>query len=232
MSWLTKVDHVAYACGQGMIEKWAWFHIEVEGGKLITQIDDVDPDNPDSSMKIWCIDFGSFGIALVEGIDRKKKSQVTLFAEMHGDHSIQHVAYDTTNLDSFMERLQQHGFNLLGEQIIKRDAFGPLKQVFCRGYSELCPAENSFAEYVQRPRNIADELEITFSQKAGRGFYRQIEAAMASDRQTTFTDFSGMPENWRLPEVEPVVPEYRRELSQSSAVRCEQFENNKQEYQQ
>jgi len=215
MSWLTNIDHVAYACAQGTIEKWAWFHIEVEGGKLITRIDDVDPNNPDSSMKIWCIGYGSFGIALVEGIDRNKKSQVTLFAEKHGDHSIQHVAYDTTNLDSFMERLQLYGFNALGEQIVKKDAFGLLKQMFCQGYSDLCPAENSFAEYVQRPRSIAEELEITFSQNAGKGFYRQIEAAMASDRQIKFTNFSGMPEGWCVPEVEPVVPSYRKSNSVS-----------------
>ncbi len=32
MSYLKKVDHVAYAVEAGSIEKWAWFHIVVEGG--------------------------------------------------------------------------------------------------------------------------------------------------------------------------------------------------------
>ncbi len=179
MSWLVKVDHVTYACAKGMIEKWAWFHIEVEGGRLVTRIDDVDPENPKSSMKLWCIDYGSFGIALVEGIDREEKSQVTLFAEHHGDHSIQHVAYDTSDLDKFTARLREHGCSVLGDAISKKDAFGMLKQVFCRGYSDLSPAENQFAEYVQRPKSVKEELEITFSQQAGKGFYRQIEEAMA-----------------------------------------------------
>ena len=40
MSYLRKIDHVAYAVEQGSIEKWAWFHIEVEGGTLIKRIDD------------------------------------------------------------------------------------------------------------------------------------------------------------------------------------------------
>jgi len=35
MSHLRKIDHVTYACAPGTIEKWAWFHIEVEGGTLI-----------------------------------------------------------------------------------------------------------------------------------------------------------------------------------------------------
>jgi hypothetical protein len=77
MSKLTKVDHITYACDKGTIEKWAWFHIEVEGGTLINRIDDVRPEDTDSSMKIWCIDYGNFGVALIEGIDRTKKSQVS-----------------------------------------------------------------------------------------------------------------------------------------------------------
>src|SRR5262245_39860966 len=89
MSYLKKVDHVTYACEQGSIEKWAWFHIEVEGGRLINRIDDVRPDDPDSSMKIWCIDYGDFGVALIEGIDRAKKSQVSKFVEVHGEHYCQ-----------------------------------------------------------------------------------------------------------------------------------------------
>ncbi|MBD3884826.1 VOC family protein [Phormidium tenue FACHB-886] len=203
MSWLVRVDHITYACAKGTIEKWAWFHIEVEGGRLVTRIDDVDPDNPKSSMKLWCIDYGAFGIALIEGIDRSDKSQATLFVERHGDHSVQHVAYDTSNLDSFMERLQQHGCDVLGEPISKKDGFGILKQLFCKGYSELNPSETQFAEYVQRPRNIKEELEVTFSQKAGKGFYRQIEEATAQGSKATFTNFSAMPFDWQPPEVAP-----------------------------
>jgi 4-hydroxyphenylpyruvate dioxygenase-like putative hemolysin len=38
ISMLKKVDHITYACEKGTIEKWAWFHIEVEGGTLINRI--------------------------------------------------------------------------------------------------------------------------------------------------------------------------------------------------
>lgn len=82
------VDHVTYAVAAGMLEKWAWYHIEVEGGHLLARYDDVTPDNPNSSMRLWCIGYESFWIALIEGIDRAKKSQVTVFVEKHGDHSI------------------------------------------------------------------------------------------------------------------------------------------------
>ncbi len=110
MSQLRKIDHVSYACAAGQIEKWAWFHIEVEGGTLIKRIDDARPGDPHSSMKIWCIDYGNFGVALIEGIDRAGKSQVTSFVEKHGDHSCQHVAYDCYDLDAFIGRMKSLGW--------------------------------------------------------------------------------------------------------------------------
>ena len=109
MSFIKKVDHITYACAAGTIERWAWFHIEVEGGTLINRIDDVRPGDPDSSMKIWCIDYGDFGVALIEGIDRAKKSQVTKFVDRHGDHACQHVAYDTHDLEKFQSHMRELG---------------------------------------------------------------------------------------------------------------------------
>ena len=111
---LKSIDHITYACAAGTIERWAWFHIEVEGGTLINRIDDVRPDDPNDSMKIWCIDYGEFGVALIEGIDRACTSQVSAFVERHGDHSIQHVAYDTHDLDKFIEHMQSMGGNQIG----------------------------------------------------------------------------------------------------------------------
>lgn len=202
MSWLVNIDHVTYCCAKGMLEKWAWFHIEVEGGTMVTRIDDVDPENPDSSMRLWCIDYGRFGVALVEGIDRARKSQVTRFVERHGDHSIQHVAYESRNLTGLRDRLERYACLPLGEVVAKRDYLGTLQQFFCRGYSALPAAENAFAEYVQRPRSAQEEYEISFSSKAGKAFYRQIEEAMESREILPFTQFEAMPADWRPPEVQ------------------------------
>ena len=152
MSFIKKVDHITYACAAGTIEKWAWFHIEVEGGTLINRIDDVRPGDPDSSMKIWCIDYGDFGVALIEGIDRAKKSQVTKFVDRHGDHACQHVAYDTHDLEKFQAHMRD-----------------------------------------------ADEVHITFAEETGRGFYDQIEDAVAAGDEEPFFDFSKMPAGWQVP---------------------------------
>ena len=205
MSHLKKVDHITYACDHGAIEKWAWFHIEIEGGTLINRIDDVRPDDPDSSMKIWCIDFGEFGVALIEGIDRAARSQVTKFVDKHGDHSCQHVAYDTYDLDAFVGHLQSKGGAPRGDVLVRNDGFGVLKQMFARGYAEGDAAENSFPEYCQRPRagDAVEDVAITFAEETGKGFYDQIEDAVAAGDEAPFFDFGAMPANWDVPAAQP-----------------------------
>jgi hypothetical protein len=202
---LKKVDHITYACAHGQIEKWAWFHIEVEGGTLINRIDDVRPDDPDSSMKIWCIDFGEFGIALIQGIDRANRSQVTKFVERHGDHSCQHVAYDTYDLDKFIAHLKSSGGTPRGEVLVRNDGFGLLKQMFARGYAEGDAAEATFPEYCERPE-VGDseaEVAITFAAETGKGFYDQIEDAVAQGDKAPMFEFSAMPADWEAPAPVP-----------------------------
>jgi len=205
MSHLKKVDHITYACAAGRIERWAWFHIEVEGGTLINRIDDVRPDDPDSSMKIWCIDYGEFGLALIEGIDRAKKSQVTRFVERHGDHSCQHVAFDTHDLDKFLANLKAHGGTPRGEVLVRNDGFGVLKQMFARGWEEGDASETSFPEYCQRPEmtDSDEDVAITFAEETGKGFYDQIEDAVEEGDEMPFFDFSRMPEDWEVPAATP-----------------------------
>ncbi len=204
MSHLKAVDHITYACELGSIERWAWFHIEVEGGTLINRIDDVRPDDPDSSMKIWCIDFGGFGVALIEGIDRAKKSQVTKFVDRHGDHSCQHIAYDTHDLDAFAFRLKSYGGTPRGEILTRHDGFGILKQMFARGYAEGDAAENSFPEYCQRPSPTdTEDVAITFAEETGKGFYDQIEDAIEAGDEAPFFSFEAMPTDWQVPAATP-----------------------------
>ena len=205
MPHLKKIDHVSYAVAAGNIERWAWFHIEVEGGRLIKRIDDARPGDPDSSMKIWCIDYGDFGIALIEGIDRAEKSQVTAFVEKHGDHSCQHVAYDCYDLDGFVGHMKSMGGHPRGEVLVQDDGFGILKQVFAKGYASGHAGEATFPEYCQRPAGRADaeNVQITFSNRAGGEFYRQVQDAITDGDTQPFFDFSRMPRDWTVPAEQP-----------------------------
>lgn len=204
-SWLCNVDHVTYACQKGQAIKWAWYHIEVEGGTLISRIDDVRPGDPDSSMLIWCIDHGTFGSVLIEGIDRERESQVSAFARKHGDHSVQHVAFNTTGLVEFRERIESFGGKLRGDMLVRNDGFGMLRQVFGRGYEPGKADECAFPEYVERPRvgETLDVAPVTFSKGAGKGFYKQIEEAVdAMDNEELVNLDRTVPAGWTLPEVQ------------------------------
>jgi hypothetical protein len=205
MPYLKSVDHITYACAPGAIEKWTWFHTEVEGGHLINRIDDVRPDDPDDSMKIWCIDYGNFGVALIEGIDRARTSQVTAFVEKHGDHSVQHVAFDTYDLDSFIDHMKRLGGTPRGDVLVRDDGFGTLRQMFARGYVEGAADETPFPEYVERPRADGEaQVNITFAEETGRGFYDQVATAVEAGDEAPFFDFSKMPTDWQVPEPQPL----------------------------
>ena len=136
MKWLQKIDHVTYVVRPDTIRKWAWLYIEKFGGKITLRVDDTNPREK-SSMMLWCIDFGEFGIALVAGIDRQEKSHVTAYAEKHGDHSVQHVAFQVPDLAAFQKQMvEQCGLHLLGPILQRNDGFGWVRQVFAKGYND------------------------------------------------------------------------------------------------
>jgi hypothetical protein len=197
MSRLTKVDHVTYVVRPESIRKWAWFYMEVMGGKMILRKDDTNPGEK-SSMMLWCIDFGEFGIALVAGIDREEKSHVTAYVEKHGDHSVQHVAFLVQDLQTFRTQVMDLGVNLLGPILQRHDGFGYVRQVFARGYHDSAnPAEVGFPEFVERPlHKDAPFPEVSFSREAGTNLYRQAQHAMDADERKPLVDFSKMPAGW------------------------------------
>ena len=198
---VTRIDHITYAVKAGMLEKWAWYHIEVEGGKLLKRFDDVAPDNPNSSMRLWCIGYEAFWIALIEGIDRAAKSQVTLFADKHGDHAIQHVACDVGNLDEFVTRTAKYGIRFRGDSV----QVGSNRQRFTKGHDTQDPAESTFTEYLSRHAGSCDardwgqsdstSLDLA-SKQAGILFYEQIENARDVGDCQPLVDFSAMPHNF------------------------------------
>ena len=201
MKWLQKIDHVTYVVRPDTIRKWAWLYIEKFGGQLTLRIDDTNPDDK-SSMMLWCIDFGEFGIALVAGIDREETSHVTAYAHRHGDHSVQHVAFQVENLAKFRDTMvRECQLQLLGPILQRNDGFGWIRQVFARGYNdESNPAEAGFPEFVERPLKKGDPFpEVSFSAEAGTGLYTQAQEAMEADQRKAMVDFSQMPAGWEPP---------------------------------
>lgn len=203
MKWLINVDLVTYVVTRQTIKKWAWWYLQVMGGKLILRVDDTNP-NDSSSMMLWCIDYDGFGVALVAGIDRTEKSHVTAFAELHGDHCVQHVAYRVPSLIEFKAVMEsQVGLELQGPILQRHDAYGWVRQVFAKiHHAGKNPAEVPFTEFVERPQvRGAAFPDISFSADAGTNLYQQAQRAMKVDDRAVMIDFSKMPTGWDLPPV-------------------------------
>ena len=64
--------------------------------------------------------------------------------------------------------------------LVQDDGFGILKQMFAKGYASGHAGEATFPEYCQRPRTAgeAGRVQMTFSNRAGGEFYRQVQAAI------------------------------------------------------
>ena len=60
-------------------------------------------------------------------------------------------------------------------------------------------------EYCERPATAdeAKDVEITFSNKAGGEFYKQVQNAIDDGDEQPFFDFSHMAENWEVPAEQP-----------------------------
>ena len=148
--WLTRINHVTYACRPETVDEWVRFHTEIEGGAVLKHKPDVYPNNPHSSMKLWCIDFGGFVVDLIVGIDREGKSHITEFVELHGDHCVQHIAFETPNLEEYVNHLQDHGVQILGDaHAAKLERDGIVQHIFTKGYSGEGVKNMPFAEYMQ-----------------------------------------------------------------------------------
>lgn len=199
--WLAAVDHITYVVSPHTIRKWAWYYTEVLDGRLTKKIDDADPTGR-SSMMLWEIDFGSFAIALVAGIDREEKSHATVFVEKHGDRTIQHVAFrpPDEDLDGLIERLAQFNVRFQGKLLARQEGEDFVKQIFIWPANEAVnPAESSFDEAERRP---CKDSPITFGEQTAADLYRAAQALMLSDLRLQILDWSLMPENW-----EPEEPE-------------------------
>lgn len=198
------LDHVTYAVRPDTLKSWAWFYIEVLGGKLTLRVDDTNPGE-DSSMIVWAISFDKFGVALIAGIDRKEISHVSAFVEKHGDHCVQHVAIRVKSMTAFTEQARRHKLGLLGDVLVRPEGKDHVvKQVFGMPvHAADNPAMVGFHEFVERSQKATGETPlITFSEVTGAELYRRAQRMMHASANRCLVDFSTMPPDWE-PEGKP-----------------------------
>jgi len=128
-------------------------------------------------MELYGLEQGGSRIALVRPINRSAVSHVESFLCMHGDHSVQHVAYGIHNLEAFVAEMKSKGLHFVGNVKERTDLFGPIKQIFAKRFdATLTPAQGAFFEFVERP-DQSDEAGIAdfFVSSVAGELYEDVE---------------------------------------------------------
>lgn len=122
-------------------------------------------EGKESAMRTFALRRGGWTVALVEGVDRERTSQVTTYTETHGDHSPHHAALLCRNLENTVESLLAKGVqfrlskplsspseSLTAHHIIHRgeDYGGPLLQCFTKPFDRKEGKGGFFFELIER----------------------------------------------------------------------------------
>lgn len=187
--WLGE-DHITYAVKD--IQARRSVYVDVWGFKEIHHTADAWPNGP-SSMELYGLQAGRSRVALVSPINRTSISHVQTFLDVHGDHSVQHVAHAIENLEAFVEEMKRRGFKFLGEIKQRTDAFGDIKQIFTKRYDKrFTPGEGPFAEFVERSKKIKRTKKGPagfFSRSVAGKLYKEVEKDILNDIGDPFIDF-------------------------------------------
>ncbi|MBI4118190.1 MAG: hypothetical protein HY455_01445 [Parcubacteria group bacterium] len=182
------VDHVAIAVMQETFDSWKGVWTKIFGGRVFYDIADANPGGS-SSMRLCGIKAGNLSIALIAGIDREEKSQVTKYVERHGDHSIQHIAVAIKNIAAFLDESRERGVGFLGELLQRQDPWGgEIKQIFGYPFDERLPSDEApFFEFVERPQvGSTFSSGDSFSSDFARDLYHDVEEAAREEHHGVF----------------------------------------------
>lgn len=150
-----------------------------------------------SSMKTVAMQRGGWTVALVEGIDGEKRSQVTNYKNAHGNHSVQHIAFRFAHIDQALRELSSRQVNFRThshsmehlatefQDIIHygKDRGGSLLQAFTKPFLRFVRwdkdgvyyADGLFFECLERIGPTHEAHSRGFYNKTVRGLYESIE---------------------------------------------------------
>jgi methylmalonyl-CoA/ethylmalonyl-CoA epimerase len=157
----------------------------VLGFNVIWSAQDVGSDK--SSMDTVVVQRGDAKIALMQGRNKERRSQICEFIDKYGE-GVQHIAIEVDDIDAVCHEWEAHGVRFCGDVKNGRDGFGPLKQRFTY---PLFPGCGVFLELTQRQHG--QEESKTFVRATVEALYRDIERDQSRGVEKTIVDYETLP---------------------------------------
>lgn len=177
------VDHITLCVKNLAATKYLFTHIL--GFEVIWSAQDVGSDK--SSMDTVVVQRGEAKIALMQGRNKERKSQICEFVETYGE-GVQHIALEVDDIEAVCREWETRGVRFSGDIKDGRDGFGPLRQRFTY---PLFPGCGLFLELTQRQHG--QEESKTFVRATVESLYRDIERDQIKGVARTIIDYETLP---------------------------------------
>lgn len=177
------VDHITLCVKNLAATKYLFTHIL--GFDVIWSAQDVGSEQ--SSMDTVVVQRGHAKIALMQGRNKARKSQICEFVETYGE-GVQHIALEVDDIEAVCREWETHGVRFSGDIKDGRDGFGPLRQRFTY---PLFPGCGLFLELTQRQHGR--EESKTFVRATVESLYRDIERDQIKGVARTIIDYETLP---------------------------------------
>ena len=119
------------------------------------------------------------------------------------EHDLSRREQSLLDRDRNLQKRTEEAEALVAEQRLKLENLSGItaeeakQQLMASMESE---ARHDAAKRIRQIEDEAKEVEITFSDKAGGEFYKQVQDAIDEGDEQPFFDFSHMPADWKVPE--------------------------------
>ena len=177
------IDHITL-CVKNLAAAESLF-TTVLGFHVIWSAQDVGSDM--SSMDTVVVQRGDAKIALMQGRNKARRSQICNFIDKYGE-GVQHIAIEVDDIEAVCREWESHGVRFSGETKNGRDGFGPLKQRFTY---PLFPDSGLFLELTQRQHG--QEESKTFVRATVESLYKDIERDQLKGVARTIIDYETLP---------------------------------------
>ena len=179
----TGIDHITLCVKNLAATEFLFTHIL--GFHVIWSAQDVGSDK--SSMDTVVVQRGDAKIALMQGRNKERRSQICEFIDKYGE-GVQHIALEVDDIEEVCREWESRGVRFSGDTKDGRDGFGPLRQRFTY---PLFPECGVFLELTQRQHG--QEESKTFVRATVEALYKDIERDQSRGVKRTIVDYETLP---------------------------------------